>query len=139
MAIYYNDHKQATVGGGLVNYSITEQDTGLRWINGKPIYQKTYYYIEGEARTSKNYDISSNDIDLVIESKGALKFGSGGGNKWYTAPYNGGSGYYSSISATSTQIDVVAEGYTFTEAIVTLLYTKTTDQANPPISPVALA
>lgn len=30
------------VGGGGVDYSTTEQDTGLKWIDGKPIYQKTY-------------------------------------------------------------------------------------------------
>lgn len=29
-------------GGGGVDYSTTEQDTGLKWIDGKPIYQKTY-------------------------------------------------------------------------------------------------
>ena len=30
-------------GGGGVNYSTTEQDTGLTWIDGRPIYQKTFY------------------------------------------------------------------------------------------------
>jgi hypothetical protein len=28
--------------GGSINYSTTEQDTGLIWIDGKKIYQKTY-------------------------------------------------------------------------------------------------
>lgn len=28
--------------GGGINYSTTEQDTGLTWIDGKKIYQKTY-------------------------------------------------------------------------------------------------
>lgn len=28
-------------GGGGVNYSLDEQDTGLQWLDGKPIYQKT--------------------------------------------------------------------------------------------------
>lgn len=35
----------SNIGGGSgsgVNYSTTEQDTGLKWIDGKPIYQKTY-------------------------------------------------------------------------------------------------
>ncbi|MBO4863858.1 MAG: phage tail protein [Eubacterium sp.] len=30
-------------GGGGINYSTTEQDTGLTWIDGRPVYQKTYY------------------------------------------------------------------------------------------------
>lgn len=38
-------------GGGGVNYSTDEQDTGLTWIDGSPIYQKTYY---GTASSSSN-------------------------------------------------------------------------------------
>lgn len=30
----------SNIGG--VNYSTTEQDTGLKWIDGKPIYQRTF-------------------------------------------------------------------------------------------------
>lgn len=47
MAIYYNGHLQATKGGGGssggggIDYSITEQNTGLKWVDGKPIYQCT--------------------------------------------------------------------------------------------------
>lgn len=33
-------------GGGGVNYSTSEQDTGLKWIDNKPIYQKTIHYSE---------------------------------------------------------------------------------------------
>ena len=29
--------------GGGIDYSTTEQDTGLKWIDGRPIYQRTYY------------------------------------------------------------------------------------------------
>ena len=32
----------ATMGGGGVNYSTTETDTGLLWIDGNPIYQRVY-------------------------------------------------------------------------------------------------
>lgn len=34
-----------TAGGGKggVDYSMDEQDTGLKWIDGSPVYQKTYY------------------------------------------------------------------------------------------------
>lgn len=30
------------IGGGGVNYSTTEQDTGLKWIDGRTIYQRTF-------------------------------------------------------------------------------------------------
>ena len=33
----------APQGANLVDYSTEEQDTGLKWIDGKPIYQKTFH------------------------------------------------------------------------------------------------
>ncbi len=30
------------IGGGGVDYSTSEQDTGLKWVDGKPIYQRTF-------------------------------------------------------------------------------------------------
>lgn len=41
MGIYFNGHHQATIGGGLVDYTVNEQNTGLKWRDGKPIYQRT--------------------------------------------------------------------------------------------------
>ena len=32
-------------GGGGVDYSLTEQDTGLKWIDGKSIYQTTFSFM----------------------------------------------------------------------------------------------
>lgn len=40
-----------------INYSTTEQNTGLKWIDGKPIYQKTYV----------NVNLSNNQ-DIVLDS-----------------------------------------------------------------------
>lgn len=34
-------------GSGSINYSTTEQDTGVKWINGETIYQKTVYSAGG--------------------------------------------------------------------------------------------
>lgn len=34
-------------GGGGINYSTEEQDTGLLWIDGRHIYQKTYVFNDG--------------------------------------------------------------------------------------------
>ena len=33
-------------GGSNINYSTTEQDTGLKWIDGKTIYQRTFTLTE---------------------------------------------------------------------------------------------
>lgn len=65
MAIYYNGHLQATKGGGGssgggVNYSTTEQDTGLKWIDGRTIYQKTFVEHRNSISTGWN---SLNSVD----------------------------------------------------------------------------
>lgn len=39
--IYLNE--EAYGGGGVVDYSTSEQDTGKKWIDGRPIYSKTIY------------------------------------------------------------------------------------------------
>ena len=39
---YLNQLENAEAGGaGGIDYSTTEQDTGLKWIDGKTVYQKT--------------------------------------------------------------------------------------------------
>lgn len=52
------------VGGGGVNYSTTEQDTGLKWIDGKPIYQRTFEYSEGV-----DIDTSGTRLPTVIANE----------------------------------------------------------------------
>lgn len=34
--------------GGGVDYSTEEQDTGLKWVDGRTIYQKTYVFTDGD-------------------------------------------------------------------------------------------
>lgn len=130
MAIYYNGHLQSTKGGGGssgggVDYSTTEQNTGMKWIDGKPIYQKTYHFIEASATVEKDYDISSDNVDFITSCVGCIKFGST--NKWYTVPRLSGGNYIAMISANNHEITVGAREYTYTEAYATIQYTKTTD------------
>lgn len=53
-------------GGGGLNYSTTEQDTGLLWINGKHIYQKSY------SGTTSGFDLGVN-IDTLVDMYGVFK------------------------------------------------------------------
>ena len=55
-------------GGGGLNYSTEEQDTGLTWIDGRHVYQKSYYvqtmtgkYLELETGVPTTYRIISAD------------------------------------------------------------------------------
>lgn len=132
MAIYYNGHQHATKGGGSsggggISYSTTEQDTGLKWIDGKPIYQKTYHIMESTEEEEKDYNISNDNVDTMIECNALVRAGTWGGNNVFTAPRIGDGTYFISASATNTTVTITAKSYKFTEAYVTLKYTKTTD------------
>lgn len=49
-------------GGSGINYSTNEQDTGLKWIDGKSIYQITYDFNEGISLTANAW--TSTDITI---------------------------------------------------------------------------
>lgn len=108
-----------------INFSTAEQNTGLKWVDGKTIYQKTHHFIEASATVEKDYDISSDNVDFMISCVGCIKFGST--NKWYTVPRLSGGNYIAMISANNHEITVGAREYTYTEAYATIQYTKTTD------------
>lgn len=54
------------LGGGGVDYSTEEQDTGLKWIDGRTVYQKSYTGIIGNALlTLIDSDIKPNDVKII--------------------------------------------------------------------------
>lgn len=61
-------------GGGGVNYSTTEQDTGLTWIDGRPIYQRTYTGVlaRGEYDYWNKMDLGATDAVAIIDLEGSL-------------------------------------------------------------------
>ena len=128
MAIYYNGHLQATKGGGGssggggIDYSTTEQDTGLKWIDGKPIYQKTFNI------TAINTYINFSDlnIDTFCRVDGLVKTTSNAVIGIFT---NGGSNYVSNleIDYVNMRMQLLMSGWTFSSGFATLYYTKTTD------------
>lgn len=49
-------------GGGGLDYSTTEQDTGLKWIDGRKIYQKTYSQVLNSRLASGDIWYTMNDL-----------------------------------------------------------------------------
>jgi len=127
MAIYYNGHQHATKGGGSsggggIDYSTNEQDTGLKWIDGKPIYQKTFIITQNDTWE----DLTSLNIDTCIEQKGTFNSVSGACEAFnirVTDVYYA----YIEMELTNNRFRVYIEGWTLATARVTLRYTKTTD------------
>lgn len=72
-----------SVNGALsgINYSTSEQDTGLTWIDGKKIYQKTFTgsittYTDSNLRRQHQTSILSN-VSTLVSSSGGFKFTNG--------------------------------------------------------------
>ena len=64
---------------GLSSYSTTERDTGITWVNGKPIYRKCYTgTITITANTRVNVDLEANSpIEDIISVGGCMGYSSG--------------------------------------------------------------
>lgn len=85
-------------GGSAINYSTSEVNTGVKWIDGKYIYQKT---IQGTlpADTSNTVILTDASIDTVI---------SGEGIAWADSPRNN---YIISSSQSSQRFIGVSQLY----------------------------
>lgn len=113
---------KATLFGGGIDYSTTEQDTGVRWIDGKPIYQKTFVI------SNNNYvDISELNIDTFVGINGLCSVDNG----TVIIPIydNVTSEYrcYLDMDIGNTRMRLNVYGWTLDSGHITLQYTKTTD------------
>ena len=66
-------------GAGGVNYSLEEQDTGLKWIDGRPIYQKTYEISTSLSNSWMNIDSITGVEQVVYCSQAVYKDSNGEG------------------------------------------------------------
>lgn len=73
------------VGGGGVNYSTAEQDTGLKWIDGRTIYQKSYEGTSDTIRLDYNFT-DSNLINCILTDLTAVVVGTD--RSWKLYLYN---------------------------------------------------
>ena len=123
-----------TPGGGDISYSTEEQDTGLKWIDGKNIFQKTIVY---NGTMSTSIQISHNIVDfgefLGIKSGAITRSGVGFKPIPGTAIVNSGAslsaGYSCNIATVSDTSVTMEMGTEIVSSVTslqfTLLYTKT--------------
>jgi len=102
------------------SYSTEEHLTGKKWIDGKPIYRKSFSLTD----SSFPYNTGLSNVNEIIKIEAIAKDSS---NDYFNFPYANTSGgrsfYYNKLNG-----KIITEGNTvFSSVIITLEYTKTTD------------
>lgn len=118
--------------GGGVDYSADEQDTGLKWIDDKPVYELTIH-VENTTETFADYvTVASvtDGIGTLIDLRGTAKRVINDGVFWYEAPSRPEQGvsyqYSIGLRATANDIQYRIDGYgaEITDLYITVRYTK---------------
>lgn len=68
-----NDGVLSIDGSGLIDYSTEEQDTGIKWTDGKKIYQKSYN-IGNATSTKQLIDTLGSDLSEIISYYGSWNY-----------------------------------------------------------------
>ena len=116
-----------TSGVPAVHYTEDEQVIGTYL--GKPFYQKTIHVIEQSEVAQKQYqaEIQALNAKMIFLDTASIKLGSVAGGIWINSPYYNSANYNNAVAVTVNEMTIVATGWNFTEAVVTVKYTKTTD------------
>lgn len=115
-------------GAGLPSYFTTETNTGMKWIDGKDIYSKTFTYNNLSQVTSGSYDtITTNLTNVSVIKIEAININSNLGLT-RMLPYTDNTNLLRVITVSNGQyIRLYVDGTMFTsndDAIITLFYTK---------------
>lgn len=107
-----------------IDYSTTEQDTGIKWIDGKPVYQKVYY--KTSIGTFPNEKPAN--VDTVISMQGVLRYVIGSTDIITPVYATTSSDYYGFyFSNDDLVLRSPTQGMTDIKATIIMQYTKTTD------------
>lgn len=120
---------EAGGSGGLRNYSTTEKVVGT-WINGKPIYEKSFVFTNITIQAGNAYEIQTSTLNLDYEQWVGFECVSTTNNIVLNCNYYGTFEPYG--WSASVADDVIAftrgtAGAITSDYVVTLRYTKTTD------------
>lgn len=126
-----NNYVSSTRDNSYISYSTEEQDTGLKWIDGKLIYQKTISCggLKNNQQISVPHNVSN--IDHVIDYK-MIAWNNSTGVSINDAYYDVLYPTYSvrcSANKTSCEIRTGADMTQYSASYMTIQYTKTTDTA----------
>lgn len=110
---------------GLIDYSTTEQDTGMKWIDGKPVYQRSFN-LESSVSGTKILE----GVETVVAVYGDCSISGQASAQGYQIPFYNSSSYNLNLNrrdaaASSYQVgDLIVEAAGVSSAHITVLYTK---------------
>lgn len=115
-----------------LDYSTEEQLTGRRWIDGKPIYQKTVVIdTPSVTGTDIRYPHGIENVDEIIDGK--TKYIRSDGVS-YTEPIYIGNSSVRACAFDATDIIITLQSMNISTIKVTIFYTKTTDTVSSPVA-----
>lgn len=118
--------------GGGIDYSLTEQDTGIKWTDGKTIYQKTYYLASPTVASQLcKINVASDSYDTVVDINGCCTYTTSGNVRKCTVQKpsvatNDTLGCYYNVGTTELWLTVGTALGTLSNLYVTVRYTKST-------------
>lgn len=112
-------------GSGVIDYSTSEQDTGIKWIDGKVIYQKTINFGNLPNATTKTVNHEISNIENVIDIK-ALAYYSGQVYGEMMPLVYAGHTFRIIVRSTYIEIQCPSDNWSSYGCYVTIYYTKTT-------------
>ena len=107
----------------VISYSTEEIDTGGKWINGKPIYKKTFTFGRIDARSSIEISTSGLHIDAIIKNEGYCYSGA-----YFSITYPDiGDKVVSWYWGNNKIVVFTGTDRSIIQGTITIFYTKTTD------------
>lgn len=122
-ALYINT--LITEFSNLANYSTSESDTGMRWIDSKPIYRKVVNFgaLSNASTKAVNHGISN--LNTVVNFYGSILNTTTGDRLSLNTPSPSGAQYDVLTTVTNTQVKITcAVDRSNFNAIVVIEYTK---------------
>jgi hypothetical protein len=106
------------------HYSTDEHIIGT-WIDGSTLYEKTLHITESSEQETKIYDYSALNADFLQVTEARIKLGAGAGATWCSVPIIGEVlTQVVCVYTSDSNLVIRATSYKFTEAYITLRYTK---------------
>lgn len=123
-SVWKNANESGGGGGGGIDYSTIEQDTGLKWIDGRPIYQKTYYLSTFNSTIDSSFtpDVYDNYWQTFVYWKYVTD-----GNHYVGSMFGGTGGCIYTECDSRGLLSANFTGLTPEDIYITIQYTKTAD------------